>query len=165
MRSHGLIVDDIPIHLAPDKATATHSIYVPQHDLRIPLVMKGIISCLPGRYPTVREIESCTWVEMTSDSDWDPNSMHFGEEERVAEERQRTLPEAPERLIYAIQSQQWEMPSIALVNEYCEDERSFQQATLAAIKVNTTYSMNRKPGDALRDKISSTFGVGLETAL
>jgi hypothetical protein len=72
--------------------------------------------------------------------------------------------DTPERAIYAILSQQWEEPSVALINEYSEDKCNFQQATIAAVKINASYSQHRKHVDALRDKISSTFGVGLDTA-
>ncbi len=44
VRNHGIIVDDVLMHLAPDPAHATHSIYIPKHDVRIPLEMRGIIS-------------------------------------------------------------------------------------------------------------------------
>jgi hypothetical protein len=33
LRSHGIIVDDCPKHLAPSPSEATHSIYVPHHNL------------------------------------------------------------------------------------------------------------------------------------
>jgi hypothetical protein len=66
MRFNGLTVDDCPKHLAPDPNNATHSIYVPQHNLRLPLKMKGMLSCLPVRLPTAEKIETCQWVELTS---------------------------------------------------------------------------------------------------
>ena len=36
MRVHGVVVDNCPIHLSPN-CSSTHSIYVPEHDLCIPL--------------------------------------------------------------------------------------------------------------------------------
>ncbi len=44
VRNHGIIVDDVLKHLALDPEHATHSIYIPKHDIRIPLEMRGIIS-------------------------------------------------------------------------------------------------------------------------
>jgi hypothetical protein len=66
MRFNGVEVDDIPKHLARDPSKATHSIYFPEHDIRIPLTMRGVISCLPVRKPTVQEVESCRWINLTS---------------------------------------------------------------------------------------------------
>jgi hypothetical protein len=48
-------------------------------------MMKGVNSCLPGRYPTTIELEACTWMELTSDNDWNPNSINFVEQEWIAE--------------------------------------------------------------------------------
>jgi hypothetical protein len=47
LRSNGIVVDDCPRHLSPNPERATHSIYIPELDLRLPLSMKGIISYLP----------------------------------------------------------------------------------------------------------------------
>jgi hypothetical protein len=71
MRHHGVIVDDIPRHLSPNPSTASHSIYVPASDLRIPLQIDGVISYIPTHYPTTHEIETCEWVELTSSEPWD----------------------------------------------------------------------------------------------
>ena len=40
LRSHGVIVDDIPIHLAIN-GNSTHSLYFPTEDMRLPLEMHG----------------------------------------------------------------------------------------------------------------------------
>ena len=39
--------------------------------------MKGIISYLPTRYPTTEEIETCQWVELMGDREWNPHSESF----------------------------------------------------------------------------------------
>jgi hypothetical protein len=44
MRYNGVIVDDVPRHLAPDPTIATHLIYMPEDDLCIPLDMQGVVS-------------------------------------------------------------------------------------------------------------------------
>jgi hypothetical protein len=77
----GIIVDDCPIHLAPDPSLATHSIYSPHDELCIPLQFKGIISCFTSWYPTTNELESCRWIELSSSNGWDPNADHFQEDE------------------------------------------------------------------------------------
>ena len=37
LRSYGIIVDDCPKHLSPNPSPSSHSIYIPNMDLRIPL--------------------------------------------------------------------------------------------------------------------------------
>jgi hypothetical protein len=59
MRVNGIEVDDVPKHLLRDPSKSMHSIYIPDHDLRLPLAMRGVISYLPIRKPTVQEMESC----------------------------------------------------------------------------------------------------------
>jgi hypothetical protein len=44
-----VIMNDVPVHLAPDPPKATHSIYVTKDDLAIPLTLKGIVSTFPTR--------------------------------------------------------------------------------------------------------------------
>jgi hypothetical protein len=87
MRMNGVIVDDVPKHLAPDPVNATHSIFIPQHELRIALEMRGVISCWPGRKPTDDEIETCTWIHLTPEAEWDPHSEDFAHNERLASEQ------------------------------------------------------------------------------
>jgi len=81
MQHHGVIVDDIPRHLSPSPSTATHSVYIPSSNLRIPLHLDGIISYIPTHYPSTHEIETCEWVELTSSEPWDPKSNVFAENE------------------------------------------------------------------------------------
>jgi hypothetical protein len=92
MRSHGLIVNDAPIHLAPDPDTAMHSIYIPQYDWWIPKQLNGVASCLPVWYPTLKEMKTCTWIELTGEDDLEPKKGH----EHIAEENQNHSYEAPE---------------------------------------------------------------------
>jgi len=80
MRSHGIVVDDCPTHLSPNQVS-THSIYFPEHDIRLPLQLHGIISYLSIRKPTQNEIKSCMWLEMTSDEEWNPYATSFEEDE------------------------------------------------------------------------------------
>jgi hypothetical protein len=95
LRSHGVIVDDCPIHLSPDKRS-THSLYFPDEQVRLPLELHGCISYLPTRLPTMDEINRCQWLELTSDTDWDPYSEDFANRESKAQAND--LPEPKERL-------------------------------------------------------------------
>jgi hypothetical protein len=171
MRHNGLIVDDVPKHLAPDPQHATHSIYIPNHDVRIPLVMRGIVSGFCTRYPTIHELETCLWIDLTNDADWEPNSGHFAEQERTCEDRLDTgigMEEAVERRIYAIKAKPWETPTNALSSNlsshYSTVGREMTEAMIKSIKVHSTHTQNQRPAEALRNRVSQTFGIGLETA-
>lgn len=49
LRAFDVAVDDIPKHLAPDPERATHSIWIPNKGLRIPLSLHGIVSAFHSR--------------------------------------------------------------------------------------------------------------------
>jgi hypothetical protein len=83
MRHNGLIVDNVPRHLAPDPTTATHSIYMPEEGLRIPLEIQDVVSYFDTRTPTTQELEDCKRVLLTADTEWDPHSEQFMMNERA----------------------------------------------------------------------------------
>lgn len=79
-RFNGITVDDVPIHLGHN---ATHSIFCPKENLRIPLRLRGCISYVDCHYPSEKEIHECTWINITDPGIWDPHSESFElEEER-----------------------------------------------------------------------------------
>ena len=84
LRSYGIIVDDIPIHLAPPNYPATHSIHCPEQDLQIPLSLMGVFSYFDTRTPTQEELDTCKWVILTDPNVWEPHSSSFQENERIA---------------------------------------------------------------------------------
>jgi hypothetical protein len=89
-RANNVIIDNVPRQFG-----GTHSIYIPQRDLHIPLQIKGVLSCLPVRRPTIEEIENCEWVELTPADEWDPKSMMLEEQEQAYQEE--LLPKARDR--------------------------------------------------------------------
>jgi hypothetical protein len=80
IRSNGVTVDNCPTHLSPNKDSRL-SIYFPEEDMRLPLQLNGIISFLSIRKPSKKEIETCTWLELTSDEEWDPYADTFADNE------------------------------------------------------------------------------------
>ncbi len=71
----------MPRHLSPRPDVATHSIFVPEENFRIPLEMRGVVSLFYTRLPTPEEIESCRWLMFTSEAEWDPHSEDFMQNE------------------------------------------------------------------------------------
>jgi len=102
MRANGVIVHDCPQHLSDPNKPSTHSLYFPEHQVRIPLEMGGIISRFSSRQPTGEELENCLWLPLTSDLEWDPHSPSFAENEfqmvEIGHQEQR------ERVIYEVYS-------------------------------------------------------------
>jgi hypothetical protein len=104
MRANGLEVDDVPKHLLRDPSKSTHSIYIPEHDIRLPLAMRGVISYVTIRKPTIQEMESCKWINLTAEAEWDPHFNAFEENEKQAHENEQIVMDPIDRHIYAIQS-------------------------------------------------------------
>jgi hypothetical protein len=71
LRLRGLVVDECPRQFSN---TSTHSIYHPQHKLRIPLAIHGVVSGLISSKPTQEELETLSHIEMTSEVPWEPYS-------------------------------------------------------------------------------------------
>jgi hypothetical protein len=149
MHSNGVIVDDCPKHLAPDPSVATHSIFVPDHNLRIPLHLNGVISCTPMNYPSMVELETCQWVELMASDEWDPHVTSFAEEEEQVQLQLDTIPTKHDRSISAVM-QLSDAPRLPLY-----------QAINQTVMVASTTSP--RSNESLRKKIAATFGIGLET--
>lgn len=156
VRHNGVIVDDIPKHLAPDPEKATHSLYFPQHDLQIPLQWKGVISRLPVHYPSTPELEICTWIELTAAEEWDPHSDDFAKKEAKIEENLSSIQiSSHNRIIKEIHMES--------MTEYNSTTYCYSMIN-QTVKIGATYSNSRKFTEALRNKVSHIFGVGLDTA-
>jgi hypothetical protein len=72
LRYNGIIVNDVPPMFYG--ADTPHSIVIPGI-IEIPLKMRGIISYLDTRKPSIEEIARCEHVELTSDKPWEPHSV------------------------------------------------------------------------------------------
>jgi hypothetical protein len=82
LRAHGIQVDDTPVQY---NESSTHSMYIPDHDLRIPLSLDGVISGFDTRQPTIAELQDiATHVELSSAIEWNPHSTEFSQAERDA---------------------------------------------------------------------------------
>jgi hypothetical protein len=90
------MVQDVPSEFDP---SSSHSISIPDHNLRIPLSLYGIFSGFTSVKPTWEEYDRYPKVELTADIPWIPQSPDFAEviskkialEQRVAYDEQRTL--------------------------------------------------------------------------
>lgn len=76
LRSYGVIVDDVPMHLSPEGKPSTHSIISSEDNRSIPMSMKGIISYFLSRTPTADELLTCKPVVLTDENSWYPIVIH-----------------------------------------------------------------------------------------
>jgi hypothetical protein len=79
LRDNGITVEDVPRQY---DRTSTHSIYIPEHELRIPLSLDGIISGFECQKPTWEEYENNPKIKLMADRLWQPHSDDFAEKER-----------------------------------------------------------------------------------
>ena len=160
MRHNRLEVDDIPKHLSPKHRESTHSIYFPEEKVRIPLELDGCISLFNVRTPTLHEINNCTTLSVTNhDTQWDPRSILFKEQEDAYESKDIVLPsEAQDRVIYSMQVNPYLAESIDL-----EDLTSKIHHKLEAISFMASNSINRRLKVGA-DELSKRWAIGKQIA-
>ena len=72
---HVIVIEDCPRQF---DCSSPHSIFVPSHDIRLPLSLNGIISGLVTRQPTDEKLEDFSLhIQMTSSEEWDPYSVDY----------------------------------------------------------------------------------------
>jgi hypothetical protein len=81
LRSNGLIADDVPQHQAPHNQPSSNSIQSLDDEFTLPLSLKGVKSYLNNRIPTQEELDTCKWINLTNERDWDPHLDTFQEPE------------------------------------------------------------------------------------
>ncbi len=162
MQENGLEVDDVPKHLARDPTKATHSIYIPKQNIRLPLSICGVISCLPVRKPSVTEIENSRWVILTSNREWDPHSEEFEANERQGNKNECTHNET-ERNIFVVRTtdvqgvQGDEIPASLLNIE------ELQSQVVGSVSVMNLQSSGHKSSTS-QDELARLWKIGLTAA-
>ena len=81
MRAHGITVDDTPRQF---DLSSAHQVVIPGLEAPLPLELHGIISYLPTRLPTHKELDECARYDMTSQRPWEPYSSAFASKEACA---------------------------------------------------------------------------------
>lgn len=73
-RMNGVVIEDCP-RILDYHGKSTHSIYFPEENVRLPLLMKFPISFLPVRRPTPEELDNCPIFDLTSTDQWAPELL------------------------------------------------------------------------------------------
>jgi hypothetical protein len=79
LRDNGISIEDVPRQY---DRTSTHSIYIPEQELMIPLSLDGIMAGFEYQKPTWEEYENNPKIELTADRLWQPHSDDFAEKEQ-----------------------------------------------------------------------------------
>jgi hypothetical protein len=156
IRANGIIVDDVPLHLAHPTQPSTHSIYCPEDDIRIPLSLRGVISLIETRTPTQEELDTCKWVHLTSQSSWDPHSDSFSENERLA----YVTADPSDRTLSPIKT----LPHESIYhNDLSVISRTFDDSYSREMNISLTNTSNRV-NMITPELLSQRWGIGLTTA-
>jgi hypothetical protein len=157
LRANGIIVDECPKHLSPPDNPSSHSMYSNEHDFKIPLSLKGVTSCFQTRTPTNFEVETCKWIVLSDENQWDPHSDAFQENEENFSALQETA--MPNRAIFSIKTSN--NFKLNLDTDMAEISKALDDKYLISIAaINTTD--RRCNIDA--EKIASSWNIGLEAA-
>jgi hypothetical protein len=157
MRSNGIIVDDTPVHLSHDNAS-THSIFIPELNLQIPLQLDGIISYLPTRIPSADELETCIHIPLTSLVEWDPYSDDFNRQEEVALRQQHSNISVSES--QPINDYSESDTVLSSVSQALSQDAFFPLIPSAISSVKSKVRRTAQSAESLAHK----WGIGLETA-
>jgi hypothetical protein len=104
LRANGVIVDDCPKQLVPPNRPSAHALICQDQDIQIALNLQGVTSYFVTRSPTVNEIETCQWVNLSDEHNWDPHSDHFQQQEERYDDLQEYHRDPTSRNIYSIYS-------------------------------------------------------------
>ena len=75
-RVNGIIINYVPKELSLDEASSQR-IILHCSDRAIPILYNGPIPYFNARYPTDSDMETYEWVQLTSDSSWEPYELNF----------------------------------------------------------------------------------------
>jgi hypothetical protein len=163
MRMNGVEVNDVPKHLS---SKSTHSIYIPEHNLQIPLSMRGVISYIPVGKPTVKELETCRWITLTSDMEWDPHSEDFESNERIACENEISPISPVNRAIYSVMRTSYIEDPSGELHELPASLASEEELLIRAIKSVSIQNIksSQRRGRVSKEELSRLWKIRLNTS-
>jgi ribosomal protein L15 len=162
LRKHGVIVEDCPSHLAPTNNPSSHSIICQDdgQELRIGLSLQGVTSYFHTRTPTEEELETCRWIYLSDEHNWDPHSQEFQSQEVNFKELQDLEREPDDRYIYhTVSISTSTKPSLDMV--YSDLSDAFDDRCI--INVSSTRTSG-KQGGVNAETLAKRWNIGIEAA-
>jgi hypothetical protein len=125
--------------------------------------MRGVISCLPVRKPTIQEIETCRWIPLKSEVEWDPHSDDFAENERKAQDNENIIMNV-ERDIFTVQISQYAAQvSDRIMPGSLMSEDELLPRVIKSVKIQNVRSGQRE-GRITRENKAKMWKIGLDAA-
>jgi len=156
LRANGLTVDDCPKHLAPRNQPSSHSLHAPMEDLTIPLKLKGVTSFFSTRTLTVQEVETCKWVYMSDEHNWDPHSEDYQEQENNYDALDKYHDQRDRDIMDVTTINRLSDPFTTVmrnISQAYDDQYSIASTNTSQRSMNMT-----------AEKIAKTWNIGLENA-
>ena len=161
---HGVVADDIPIHLMQDKQV-THSIYFPEEQIWWPLKMYGCLSYLNTHLPSAHEIEWCTWLTMTDDMEWDPHSPTFEQKEIAMIDSDLASTSMNQCSIYAFNITMCSISPVLSAVSHVIVINTLLQGLHEKVMLSTSATItNERWPTITKEELSQSWGISLETA-
>jgi hypothetical protein len=158
LRLNGLIVDDVPQHLAPQNRPSSHSIQSLDDEFTLPLSLKGVISYFNTRTPTQEELDTCRWINLTNEHDWDPHSDTFQEQEENFTSLQHTPTQ--ERRLFSLTSVMHKTLSHSI---HTSVSQAFDDLNFASLNISSTNTSMRNSA-VTPETLASRWNIGIDTA-
>jgi hypothetical protein len=125
--------------------------------------MKGVISCLPVRKPTIKEIETCRWILLTSEVDWDPHSDDFAENERKVQENEDIVMDV-ERDIFSVQINRYDIQAaVFMVPCILMSKEELLPRVIRSVKIQNVRT-GRREGRITHENLAKMWKIGLDAA-
>jgi hypothetical protein len=179
MRLSGLLVDECPKFLARNASITNHSIFFPDHDIRIPLHLRGIVSYFPCRRPTREELNdsSLLTLNLTPDTpEWNPHNEAYSALEAAMVDYKGEIRERDDKVTqYLLPVYTSEIDAILRRVSRCLDAGSFASDLFVVASVGQ-YDLRRnerflsgvssslKRGRVDAEELSKLWNIGLEAA-
>ena len=157
MRLADIIIDECPKFLSKSPTIENHSVYFPEHGLRLPLQIYGIISYLPARTPTDEELDNPEMqLELTPDvPDWDPHSDTYQQQEEAMINFRGELKEGSKKKFIVSSVISRALDPVAMAGD------------IISRSVHRIYSIKTADGSKSHvspQQLSDIWNIGLETA-
>lgn len=137
--------------IAPDPNKATHSICIPEHNIWIPLKLKGVFIRISNSLSLSYRVGDIPWIELTSTQEWNPHEDSFAEAEDHFEQGKQMIPLSLDHTM---------LPELTIQPSPDHLYESLQWN----IEVASLTIMFSCSSSSLYDKVSRTFGIGITTA-
>jgi hypothetical protein len=127
----------------------------------LPLSLKGVISYIDTRTPSQEELDTCKWITLTNEHDWDPHSEFFQEQENNFDALQDRHHHHNERQIYSVLSEYNQSRLHETIYKQLSD--AYDDNSYITLQVATT--MTSKRGLNMNaETLSNNWCIGLEAA-